>query len=153
MVGPVHDLVGTDTVGVIHELQEGLSAATAHFLELPAVPGECIAIEGGGIADRVIGNGSAVNRRELIAPSVAVGIDHFLVIQRSEIARCVIVGLFACTVAALVVSVGVGLAQNAVVLAGQLAEIVANAMPSLPAEQNALRAMSFVVNWYSSKPK
>ena len=137
MVGPVHDLVGTDTVGVIHELQEGLSAATAHFLELPAVPGECIAIEGGGIADRVIGNGSAVNRRKLIAPSVAVGIDHFLVIQRSEIARCVIVGLFACTVAALVVSVG--LAQNAVVLAGQLAEIVANAMPSLPAEQNALR--------------
>lgn len=38
MVGPVHDLVGTDTVGVIHELQEGLSAATAHLLVLTSVP-------------------------------------------------------------------------------------------------------------------
>ena len=38
VVGSVHDLVGTDTVGVIHELQEGLPAVAAHLLELTAVP-------------------------------------------------------------------------------------------------------------------
>lgn len=38
MVGSVHDLVGTDTVGAIPELDKGLPAATAHLLELTVVP-------------------------------------------------------------------------------------------------------------------
>ena len=38
MVGPVHDLVGADAVGVVHELQERLAAVSAHLLELAAVP-------------------------------------------------------------------------------------------------------------------
>jgi hypothetical protein len=38
VVGPVHDLVGTDTVGVIHELQERPPAVAAHLPELTAVP-------------------------------------------------------------------------------------------------------------------
>ena len=38
MVCAVDGLIGADAVGVVHELQEGLSAATAHFLELTAVP-------------------------------------------------------------------------------------------------------------------
>ena len=38
VVSPVHDLVGADAVGVIHELQERLAAVAAHLLELTAVP-------------------------------------------------------------------------------------------------------------------
>lgn len=38
MIYAVHDLVGTDTVGVIHELQERLPAVAAHLPELAAVP-------------------------------------------------------------------------------------------------------------------
>lgn len=38
VVSPVHDLVGTDTVGVVHELQERLSAVAAHLLEMTALP-------------------------------------------------------------------------------------------------------------------
>ena len=38
VVGSVHDLVGADAIGVIHELQERLAAVAAHLLELAAVP-------------------------------------------------------------------------------------------------------------------
>ena len=38
MLNVVDFLAGTDSVGVIHELQEGLSAATAHLLVLTSVP-------------------------------------------------------------------------------------------------------------------
>ena len=38
VVSPVHDLVGADTVGVVLEFQEGLSAVSAHLYELAAVP-------------------------------------------------------------------------------------------------------------------
>ena len=55
VVGSVHDLVGTDTVGVIHELQERLPAVAAHLLELAAVPSEVVPVEGGGVADGVVG--------------------------------------------------------------------------------------------------
>ena len=34
MIHAVHDLVGTDTVGVVHELQERLPAVAAHLPEL-----------------------------------------------------------------------------------------------------------------------
>ena len=38
VVGSVHNFVGADAVGVVHELQEGRPAVSAHLLELPAVP-------------------------------------------------------------------------------------------------------------------
>ncbi len=38
MICFVHDLVGTDAVSVIPELQNGLPAVAAHLLKLAAVP-------------------------------------------------------------------------------------------------------------------
>lgn len=38
MVNTVHDLVGTDTVGIVLEFQEGLPVVSAHLPELTAVP-------------------------------------------------------------------------------------------------------------------
>ena len=38
MIHAVHNLVGADAVGVVHELQERLAAVAAHLPELAAVP-------------------------------------------------------------------------------------------------------------------
>ena len=67
VVSPVHDLVGTDAVGVVFELQKGLAAVSTHLLQLPSVPGERIPVIGGRVADLVIGDRRKSNGSQLVA--------------------------------------------------------------------------------------
>ena len=140
----VNDLACANSVGVVEELDHRVGFL--HFLELTAVPGEVIPLEGLGVADLVVGNGCSADLGQLIAPGVAIGIGFFCTGQGIQrIGGCIRVGLFARAVAGVVIRIDVSLVLCFNVLADKLILIIVCVGGFLPVSVHDLRNVAVTV--------